>query len=136
MANKFDTYATTTYLVRLAQDAKVFKRDDGKGEDVVLTFCDNSRITGTEELWVDARVFSFQAERSKGYRKGDEVQITGKLRFKKQDDGGIRGKMYDARVDSFVKLADRVAEVPEAQPNTVMGVQTPPATVNSRPAFE
>ena len=60
---KFDTYANTTYLVRLAQDAKVFPRKD-EGEDVVLTFCDNSRIDSTETLWVDARVVKFQAPRA------------------------------------------------------------------------
>lgn len=121
---KFDTYATTTYLVRLAQDAKVFERKDGKGIDVSLTFVDNSRIEGTEEMWVDARVLSFQADRAKNYAKGDEVQVTGKLRFKRQEDGTLRGKIYDARVESFVKLSERNA---------------PPAaveTATSRPAFE
>lgn len=103
---KFDTYANTTYLVRLAQDAKVFDRKD-EGQDVVLTFCDNSRIDSTETLWVDARVVKFQAPRAKGYKKGDEVQVMGKLRFKKQDDGTLRGKIYDAVVNSFVKLSDR-----------------------------
>lgn len=107
---KFDTYAETTYLVRLAQDAKVFDRKkDGKvvGEDVVLTFVDSSRVTGTEDLWVDARIATFQAPRAKGYKKGDEVQIKGKLRFKRQDNGEIRGKMYDAVASSFVKLSER-----------------------------
>lgn len=103
---KFDTFATTTYYVKLAQDAKVFTRED-KGEDVVLTFCDNSRIEGTEELWVDARIARFQADRAKLYRHGDPVQITGKLRFKRQNDGAIRGKIYDATVDSFVYTKDR-----------------------------
>lgn len=106
MSSKFDTFATVTYLVKLAQDPKTFKRDDG-GEDVVLTFCDNSRIEGTEDLWVDARVAKFIAERAKKYRKGDEVQITGKLRFKRNNEGGLRGKIYDAMVNSFVKLSDR-----------------------------
>ena len=109
---KYDTYSTTTYLVRLAQDAKVFPRKD-EGEDVVLTFCDNSRIDNTENLWVDARVVKFQSPRAKGYKKGDEVQVTGKLRFKKQDDGTIRGKIYDAIINSFVKLADRAGEAAE-----------------------
>lgn len=115
---KFDTYADTTYLVRLAQDAKVFDRtkDGAKvGEDVVLTFVDSSRITGTEDLWVDARIAAFQSDRAKGYRKGDEVQIRAKLRFKRQDNGEIRGKMYDAVVSSFVKLSERNAE---AAPDT------------------
>lgn len=110
MASKFDTHAKTIYLVRLAQDAKVFPRKSGDGEDVVLTFVDGSRIEGTEELWVDARVAKFQADRAKGYRKGDEVQIDGKLRFKLQDDGKIRGKIYDAVVSSFVKLGERATE--------------------------
>lgn len=107
---KFDTFASITYLVKLAQDAKVYTRED-KGEDVVLTFCDNSRIEGTEELWVDARVARFQAERARLYRKGDAVQISGKLRFKRQNDGQIRGKIYDATVDSFVFTGDRKSEV-------------------------
>lgn len=103
---KFDTYATTIYFVRLAQDAKVFKRKD-EGEDVVLTFCDDSRVEGTEQLWVDARIIKFQSERAKKYLKGDLVQIEGKLRFKLQDDGKYRGKIYDAKVNSFEKLSDR-----------------------------
>lgn len=111
---KYDTYATYTCLVRLAQDAKAFPRKD-EGEDVVLTFCDNSRIEGMEDLWVDARVVKFQAPRSKAYRKGDEVQITGKLRFKKQDNGTIRGKIYDAVVSSFVKLAERSDAAPKTE---------------------
>lgn len=109
---KYDTYAQTTYLVRLAQDAKSFDRTDGE-KDVVLTFCDNSRIDKTESLWVDARVVKFQAPRAVGYKKGDEVQITGKLRFKRQDDGTIRGKIYDAVVNSFVKLSERGEAAPE-----------------------
>lgn len=113
---KFDTYANTTYLVRLAQDAKVFERKD-EGHDVVLTFCDNSRIDKTETLWVDARVAKHQADRARGYKKGDEVQVMGKLRFKKQDDGTLRGKIYDAIISSFVKLSERAetkADEPEA----------------------
>lgn len=106
---KYDTFSTTTYFVRLAQDAKVFERKDG-GEDVVLTFCDNTRIEGTEDMWVDARVARFLADRAKGYRKGDELQIQGKLRFKKQNDGTIRGKIYDAMVNSFVPLRGRANE--------------------------
>lgn len=106
MSSKYDTFAEITYLVKLAQDPKVFKRDDG-GEDVVLTFCDNSRIEGTEDMWVDARVAKFISERAKKYRKGDEVQIKGKLRFKRNNEGGLRGKIYDAMVNSFAKLSER-----------------------------
>ena len=103
---KYDSFTRYTALVRLAQDAKVFERKDG-GEDVVLTYCDNSRVNETLDIWVDARVARHQADRAKKYRKGDEVQIEGKLRFKKQDDGNIRGKIYDAIVNSFAKLSDR-----------------------------
>jgi hypothetical protein len=113
---KYDTFSETTYLVRLAQDAKVFTRDKGDGDDVVLTFCDNTRITGTEDLWVDARVARFISERAKGFRKGDEVQIKGKLRFKRQNDGTMRGKIYDAMVNSFVKLRDRNGDAPTEDP--------------------
>lgn len=112
---RYDTHAQTTYLVRLAQDAKVFDRKDGSGSDVVLTFPDNSRIEGTETMWIDARVAKFQSDRSKGYKKGDEVQVIGKLRFKKQDDGTLRGKIYDATVNSFVKLGERAGVAPEAE---------------------
>jgi hypothetical protein len=107
---KFDTYAQTTYLVRLAQDAKVFERKDGSGVDVVLTFPDNSRIEGTETMWIDARVAKFQSDRAKNFKKGNEVQVVGKLRFKKQDDGTLRGKIYDAVTSSFVKLSEPAAE--------------------------
>lgn len=107
---KYDTFAETTYLVRLAQDAKVFDRTDG-GEDIVLTFCDNSRVETTEDMWVDARLARFQNERGKLLRKGDDIQVRGKLRFKKQDDGSYRGKIYDAVFNSFVILRDRAAPV-------------------------
>lgn len=107
---KFDTYSTTTYLVRLAQDATVFTRKDGEGEDVVLTFIDTSRVDNTMDLWVDARVVRYQADRAKLFRKGDEVQITGKVRYKEQKDGRVRGKIYDASVQSFVALKGREAE--------------------------
>lgn len=107
---KYDTFAETTYMVRLAQDAKVFSRTDG-GEDVVLTFCDNSRIESTEDMWVDARLARFQGERGKLLKKGDDVQLRGKLRFKKQDDGTYRGKIYDAVFNSFVALKERAPSV-------------------------
>lgn len=103
---KFDSFARYTALVRLAQDAKTFPRQDG-GEDVVVTFCDNSRINGTLDLWVDARMARHQADRAKKLLKGDEIQVEGKLRFKLQDDGKIRGKIYDATFASFVKLNAR-----------------------------
>lgn len=104
---KYDTFAQTTYLVRLAADAKVFPRKDSEGEDVVVTFCDNSRIDNTESLWVDARVAKFQNDRAKLFKKGDELQVRGKLRFKKMDDGQWRGKIYDAVVDSFTVTRGR-----------------------------
>lgn len=114
---KFDTYAETTYLVRLAVDAKTWTREKDGGEDVVLTFVDNSRLDNNESLWVDARVANFQAERAKGYLKGDIVQVKGKLRFvKSKKDGEMRGKMYDATVQSFVSLKERGAEAPETTP--------------------
>jgi hypothetical protein len=121
--NKFDTFAETVYLVKLAQDAKTFPRGSGDGDDVVLTFCDNSRIEGHESMWVDARLIKFQADRGKKYRKGDAVQIRGKLRFKLQDDGKMRGKIYDAIVQSFVPLSERTEGTGEQK-------------VVSRPAFE
>lgn len=134
MTDKFkpmDTFAKTTYLVKLSQDAKVFPRKDGKGDDVVITFADNSRITGTETLWVDAKPRSFANDRVSKYKKGDVVQVTGKLRFKKQDDGSMRGKIFDAEIDSFVRTAPPDAEdaVPEDK-GTGGNVES------SRPAFE
>lgn len=104
---RFDTFARYSAYVKLAMDARVFEREDDKAMDVVLTFCDNSRVNNTEEMWVDARVARWQADRAKYYRKGDAVQIEGKLRFKAQNDGRWRGKIYDAVVTSFVDLRDR-----------------------------
>jgi hypothetical protein len=117
---KFDTFASTIYLVKLAQDAKIYKNEPDeegqtRGDDVVLTFCDNSRFNNTEDLWVDARVIGFQKDRAKGLRKGDQVQITGKLRFKKNDDGTYRGKIYDAIISSFVNTRGRMEETAEAE---------------------
>lgn len=110
---KMDTFAKTTYLVRLAADPKVWKRDDG-GEDVVVTFIDTSRFDGLEDMWVDARVVRQQSDRAKKYRKGDIVQVEGKLRFKRQDDGNYRGKIYDAYLSSFTPLAERDEVTSEA----------------------
>ncbi len=103
---KLDTFAETTYMVKLAQDPKAYPRDDGS-HDVVLTFCDSSRFDNHVDLWVDARVVRGQSERAKKYRKGDQVQIKGKLRIKMQEDGKPRGKIFDATVNSFVSTADR-----------------------------
>ncbi len=110
----YDTFSQTTYLVKLAQDAKTFKRDDGKPDDVSLTFADNSRIKGTETLWVDARVIPFHADRASKLRKGDIVQLVGKVRYKRQDDGSMRGKIYDAYLSSFVNTQERDGAAPEA----------------------
>lgn len=109
---KLDTFSTTTYFVKLAADPKVYVREDN-GHDVVLTFCDSSRFDNLEDLWVDARVVRYQSDRAKKYRKGDIVQIKGKLRFKRQEDGKYRGKIYDATVDSFTPMAEREELVPE-----------------------
>lgn len=114
---KYDSFSRYTAFVRLAQDAKVFDRKDG-GEDVVLTYCDNSRVNETLDLWVDARVSRTIADRAKLYKKGDHVQIEGKLRFKAQDDGTIRGKIYDAWVNSFVNFKERGAGSSEGESET------------------
>ena len=102
---KMDTYAKTTYFVRLAQDPRVFPREDGT-QDVVITFVDSSRFDNLETLWVDARVHRVQADRAKKLRKGDKLQVEGKLRFKRQGDGSMRGKIYDA----FFSILDGISE--------------------------
>lgn len=111
---KLDTFAKAIYMVKLAADPKVYKRDDGS-HDVVLTFCDSSRFDNHEDLWVDARVVRGQADRAKKMRKGDQVQIEGKLRFKRQEDGKWRGKIFDAVFYSFVPTAEREEIQPEVQ---------------------
>lgn len=108
---KLDTFADTTYYVKLAQDPKVYTRDDAS-HDVVLTFCDSSRFDNHKDLWVDARVHRGQADRAKKFRKGDMVQIRGKLRFKVQDDGAWRGKIFDAIIYSFTQTAEREEVAP------------------------
>lgn len=111
---KLDTFAETTYLVKLAQDPKVYERED-KSHDVVLTFCDSSRFENLLDMWVDARVVRGQGERAKKLRKGDMVQIRGKLRFKRQNDGEVRGKIYDAVISTFTQTAEREEIQPAAQ---------------------
>lgn len=112
---KLDTFAETIYYVKLAADPKVYNRDDG-GHDVVLTFCDSSRFDNLEDLWVDARVVRGQGDRAKKLRKGDMVQVRGKLRFKRTEkDGvftGIRGKIYDAVFSSFQPTSERDELIP------------------------
>lgn len=112
---KLDTFARTVYMVKLAQDPKAYNREDG-GVDVVLTFCDSSRFEKLEDMWVDARVIRGQSERARKLRKGDIVQIEGKLRFKIQNDGRWRGKVYDAVISTFTPTADR-SEVESQAPN-------------------
>lgn len=109
---KLDTFSETTYMVKLAADPKVYKRDDGS-HDVVLTFCDSSRFDNHEDLWVDARVVRGQADRAKKMRKGDQVQIRGKMRYKRQEDGKVRGKIFDAVFYSFVPTSEREEIQPE-----------------------
>ena len=109
---KLDTFSKTTYFVKLAADPKVYVRED-QGHDVVLTFCDSSRFDNLEDLWVDARVVRYQSDRAKKFRKGDIVQIEGKLRFKRQEDGKYRGKIYDAMVNSFTPTSEREEVVPD-----------------------
>lgn len=110
---KLDTFAHYTAMVKLAQDPKVYVREDGS-QDVVLTYCDSSRFENLEDLWVDARVWRGNADRAKKLRKGDIVTVSGKLRFMLQKDGRWRGKIYDANLSTFVSTADR-DEVAPAQ---------------------
>ena len=108
---KWDTFAETNYqLVRLAQDAREYDQKNGDGKDVVLTFCDSSRIDGTIDMWVDARVVRYQSKLAVYYRKGDMVCVRGKVRYKLQDDGSVRAKIYDAVVVSAINLREREAE--------------------------
>lgn len=108
---KLDTFAEYSVYVKLAADPKVYERED-KSLDVVLTFCDSSRFDNHVDLWVDARVVRGQSERARKFRKGDMVWIKGKLRFKRQNDGGIRGKVFDATVSSFQNTSEREEIVP------------------------
>lgn len=110
---KLDTFAETTYMVKLAADPKAYPRDDGS-HDVVLTFCDSSRFDNHEDMWVDARVVRGQSDRAKKMRKGDQVQIKGKVRYKRQEDGKYRGKIFDAVFQSFVSTQDREPIQPTA----------------------
>lgn len=110
---KLDTFADYSVYVKLAADPKAYPRDDGS-HDVVLTFCDSSRFDNHVDLWVDARVVRGQSERAKKMRKGDMVTIRGKLRFKRQEDGTIRGKIFDAVFNSFVSTAEREEITPES----------------------
>lgn len=127
---QLDTFAETVYLVRLPQDPKSFRREDGTGDDVVLTFADNSRIPSTETLWVDARVRKHQSERAAKFSKGDIVQVRGKLRFKKGLDGNLRGKIYDADISSFTNTTDRApAMLPTRDAD--MGADETPAFTTS-----
>ena len=103
---KLDTFAETVYMVKLAADPKAYPRDDGS-HDVVLTFCDSSRFDNHEDMWVDARVVRGQSDRAKKMRKGDQVQVKGKVRYKRQEDGKYRGKIFDAVFQSFVNTSER-----------------------------
>src|SRR5688500_133796 len=103
---KLDTFAETVYMVKLAADPKAYPRDAGSLY-VLLTFCDSSRFETHEDLWVDARVVRGQSERAKKMRKGHAVQIKGKVRYKRQEDGKYRGKIFDAVFQSFVNTSER-----------------------------
>ena len=110
---KLDTFAETVYMVKLAADPKAYPRDDGS-HDVVLTFCDSSRFDNHEDMWVDARVVRGQSDRAKKMRKGDQVQVKGKVRYKRQEDGKYRGKIFDAVFQSFVNTSERTPIEPAA----------------------
>lgn len=111
---KLDTFAESNYYVKLAQDPKVYPRDDGSF-DVVLTFCDSSKFDNHLDLWIDARVVRGQSDRGRKMRKGDMVQVKGKMRYKRQEDGTVRGKIFDAVFHSFVNTSERTEIEPEAQ---------------------
>lgn len=111
---KMDTFSETTALVKLAADPKVYIRED-KSLDVVLTYCDSSRFDNHMDLWVDARVIRSQQDRARKFRKGDMVQIRGKMRFKRQNDGGVRGKVFDAFIQSFTNTSERT-EIEPTEP--------------------
>lgn len=111
---KLDTFSETTALVKLAADPKVYIRED-KSLDVVLVYCDSSRFDNHQDLWVDARVIRSQQDRARKFRKGDMVQIRGKMRYKKQNDGGLRGKIFDAYIQSFTNTSERT-EIEPTEP--------------------
>ena len=125
---KLDTFSETIYMVKLAADPKAFIRQD-ESLDVVLTFIDTSRFKGHMDLWVDARVLRAHSERAMKFRKGDIVQLRSKLRFRLNNNGTIRGKMFDAYVSSFVNTSERTPVEPQ-KPNTEF------ANVDDAPDFE
>lgn len=115
---KLDTFSETVYMVKLAADPKAFIRED-KSVDVVLTFVDTSRFDNHMELWVDARVLRGHSDRAQKFRKGDQVMIRGKLRFRQNPETGrVRGKIFDAFVSSFVNTSERTP-VEGQMPNEV-----------------
>lgn len=99
MEAKYTTKNQTNYInVRLGRDAKLFEKNEKGPAAAFITFAHNTKGNDTT-VWIDARVVR-GADLIATLRKGDIVNsVRGTLTFKTDNQGEVRGVMYDAEVD-------------------------------------
>jgi hypothetical protein len=129
--SKYDTFSSTIWKMVRVQDVKVF--GEGEKRNVILTFCDGSKSKDTIDIWIDAYVEG-NPDFTSLYQKGDIVCITGKLRIRMDNKGNPRGRVYDAVVEGFAPLKERMAAAaPVTKPTLPEGDMGNP---EYPPAFE
>lgn len=131
--------------VRLVGETKFFAASgEGKDHKPAATFfpiIDGTK--GGEDIFVDVKVVR-GAERLAGLKKGQEVTVTGTVEFKLDNQGKMRGKIWDARVSlpqatrDALKLAsdEAAAAAAEAAAADAGDHDEPAADEAEAPAFE
>lgn len=83
---KFDSASSyENRYARLTKDAEVKSFGDGK-ESVRITFVDTSRNENDADMWIEAQAPDRMAEKVKHLKKGDVVDVEGKLSMRRYGD--------------------------------------------------
>jgi hypothetical protein len=118
MIANYSTKNRTFYTnVRLARDAKAFEKKGDQPAATALLFFHTSKGQDADvpiDVWVRRG-----SDLASLLRKGDICTIHGRLEFKNDNQGQLRGVLYDAEVETLVNLKERG-----------------PLTTESTPAFE
>lgn len=109
MTANYTTRNSQHYInVRLVRDAKFFPKKGDIPAATYVTFAHTSKGQDVT-IYVDARIIR-GAELASNMRKGDIVNaVVGEMTFKVDNEGNIRGVIYDASYETTVKLKDRPA---------------------------
>lgn len=90
MAEEFRKYDSDDMMiahnVRLAKDAQVIPTNSDKGQMVKLTFVSTSKSDRHEDLWVEATITDWDADKAALLEKGDVLTIEGKPALRRWGD--------------------------------------------------